>query len=158
MIKSILAIATVGAVAVSTLVSGTAHAAHAPKSSTETIMLGSKNGSHVTGTAKFTYNSATKTTTVLLHVSGLKPMTVHPAHIHLGASCSANGAVLYTFHPVSGMGMMTEANGSGVMNAKTSFTGSYTAKPLYINVHTGPGLVPASQFKVMACGVVGMSM
>jgi len=158
MIKGILTIATVGTIAISTLVAGTAQAAHAPKNSTETVMLGAQHGSHVTGTAKFTYSATTKTTTVLLHVSGLKPMTIHPAHIHLGSSCSANGPVVYPFAPISGTSMMTEANRNGVMVAKTSFLGSYAGRHLYINVHTGPGLAPASQYKVVSCGVVGMSM
>lgn len=156
MVKRILVVATVGAVAVSTLVTGTAHAAHANRTSSTTVMLGAKNGSHVTGTASFSYNSVTGITTVSMRVTGLKAMTIHPAHIHAGASCSANGAVLYTFHPLAGMSMATEANASGVMYSTTEFMGSYVGKSFYINVHTGPGLATKAQFKVMACGVVGM--
>ncbi|HWE60257.1 MAG TPA: hypothetical protein VHB98_00955, partial [Chloroflexota bacterium] len=78
--------------------------------------------------------------------------SVHPAHIHLGASCTANGPVLYPLPDL-------HADASGVAWATTTITG--TAIPslgigpygYYLNVHEGPTM-SGSGATPISCGIV----
>jgi len=140
---------------------GTAHAAQpAAHSSMATVTISPENGNKTAaGTAVFNYSSRTNITTVSLRVTGLKAMTMHPAHIHLGSSCTSNGAILYTFRPLSSSKMMmTEAGNNGIMRASLSFRGSFSGKKYYINVHMGPTLANAAQAKPIACGALSSMM
>lgn len=159
MMKRIFAIATTGALLASGVAMSTAHAAKpVAKNAMTTVMLHGEHGYKVTGTAAFEYSAKTNMTTAYLTVKGLKAMTVHPAHIHAGSSCAANGPVVYPFTPVAGSKMtMTEAGNNGIMHASTSFRGTYVGKKLYINVHLGPDLKGA-HFTPIACGVVSSMM
>jgi len=161
MTKRILAAAAAGVVLTSGLAFGTvgtAHAARPALRTTDLVTLHAENGSKVSGMAELTYSSQTGITTVSLRVSGLTPMTMHPAHLHIGSSCTANGAIKYPFRPLidASMMMSTEADANGVMLASSSFAGNFTTQKLYINVHQGPTLKTASQAKPIACGVVNM--
>lgn len=156
MTKRIMTSIAASMVLVSTVAAGTVYAAPARATNrTATVSLHGEHGSHASGTAVLNYNSRTRITTVSLLVTGLKPMSVHPAHIHLGHNCAANGPVLYTFRPLSSSTMAkTEAGNNGVMRASLSFRGSYTVRSLYVNVHEGPGLATKAQFTPIVCGVV----
>ena len=116
---------------------------------THTITLHSLNGSSVTGSAVFTYNPKTKQTTVKLTVKHLKAKSAHPAHIHLGR-CGSNGAPGAVLHPFP----VIYAGNNGIGVVSISFAGTFTHKKWAVNVHTGPGLAPASEYKVIACGNV----
>lgn len=160
MMKRILTAAVAGTFLLGGLAVDTAHAARPLASSVrETVTLHALHGSRVAGAAVFAYSSRTNITTVALRVTGLKAMTVHPAHIHAGASCAANGPVIYSFHPLGGSMMTTtEAGAAGVLRASTSFRGSFVGKKFYINVHTGPTLTTKAQFAPLACGVLAPMM
>ncbi len=160
MTKHMLAVAAAGALMVSGVALGTAHAATpAAHSSMATVRINAENGSKVTGTAVFDYSSRTNITTVSLRVTGLKAMTIHPAHIHLGSSCLSNGPVVYTFRPLSSSKMMmTEAGNNGIMRASLSFRGSFSGKKYYINVHMGPTLATPAYAKPIACGALSSMM
>lgn len=147
--KRILAMLVAGTLLTGGMTATVAGAAHSGKMTMSTVTLHSLAGSGVTGTAVFTYNSATKTTTVKLTVKHLKAMSVHPAHVHTGR-CGANGApggVVEAFP-------LLHAGNNGIAVAKITFPGTFTHKMWAVNVHTGPGLAPASQYKVIACGNV----
>jgi len=129
MTKRILAAAAAGVVLTSGLAFGTvgtAHAARPALRTTDLVTLHAENGSKVSGMAELTYSSQTGITTVSLRVSGLTPMTMHPAHLHIGSSCTANGAIKYPFRPLidASMMMSTEADANGVMLASSSFAGT----------------------------------
>ena len=148
MVRPFLGLILAGGMLTGGMAMGTAHAAsktHGMMSSN--VMLGSLGGSGITGTAAFTYNSATKMTTVKLTIKHLKANSLHPAHIHMGrcGKAGAPGKVLYPF-PV------LKAGRNGIAVAKMSFPANYQHKMWAVNVHTGPGLAPASQYKVLACG------
>jgi hypothetical protein len=99
--------------------------------------------SGVTGTARVSYDSATKMTTVRVKVKGLEPGSSHPEHIHAG-KCTTNGPVLVGLNTIK-----ATAKGTGV--ATTRFKGSVMNKAAYVNVHMGPGLA-LTQYTVLACG------
>jgi hypothetical protein len=94
----------------------------------------------------------TTSDTVAIRVTGLAPNSVHPAHIHLGADCTANGPIIFTLPDL-------HANASGVAWATTSITG--TAIPgvgsgpygYYLNVHLGPTM-SGSGATPISCGIV----
>ncbi|HWE60544.1 MAG TPA: CHRD domain-containing protein [Chloroflexota bacterium] len=94
----------------------------------------------------------TTSDTVIIRVTGLAPNSVHPAHIHLGASCTANGPVLYPLPDL-------HADAAGVAWATTTITG--TAIPglgsgpsgYYLNVHSGPTM-SGSGATPISCGIV----
>ncbi len=159
MTKRILAVAATGALLAGGMAMSTAHAAKpVAKNAMTTVMLHGEHGYTAAGTAAFEYSAKTNITTVSLRVTGLTAMTVHPAHIHAGSSCTANGPVLYSFRPLgSSKMMMTEAGANGIMRASTSFRGTYVGQKLYINVHLGPDLKGA-HFTPIACGVVSSMM
>lgn len=121
--------------------------------STHVITLHPLNGSGVTGSVRFDYNIGTGKTTATLTVKNLKPLSIHPAHLHEGASCAANGPVLYTFTSTTGATAL-KADNNGVLVAKSSFPGSYRSLFMYVNVHAGPGMDTKPQASVLACGVV----
>jgi len=116
----------------------------------QTIMLGSENMSGVTGVATLTYNPMTKSTTAKLVYKHLHAMSAHPAHFHLGSSCSANGAVAYAFAPLhaGNNGIATET-----MTFPAKLFGSGVKAHYYINLHQGPSMMGKGG-TVVACGVV----
>ena len=146
MMRRISALVLAGGLVAGGMSVGSASAASRPGAMmTQTIMLHQVGNSKVTGTAKFTYNPSAKMTTVLLTVRGLKPGSIHPAHIHVGR-CGGNGAVIYPFSVIK-----ARSNGMGV--ATTKFRGTFQHKMWYINVHQGPGLA-GKQFTVISCANV----
>jgi plastocyanin len=122
-----------------------------------TVLLHPLGGSGVSGTAVFSYNAASRRTTILVTVQHLRPGSVHPVHIHAGSNCTANRPILATFVPLSGMGMMgmgLRADGRGTLRGRATLSGSFLGQTWHINVHTGPGLATMAQFRVLACAVL----
>ncbi len=103
-----------------------------------------------TGQATLAYNTATKSLTVELNLTGLAPGSTHPAHIHSGL-CEKQGAVLYPLNPIV-------ADAKGVADSVTVVPniaeGGIPNGTWYVNVHNGPGLSPNSQFEPIVCGDV----
>lgn len=149
--RKTLALLALGALLAGTLASVPARAMtpHSANATTMQVMLRQQAFSGVTGTAMVTYNAATKMTTVKVTVNHLEPGSSHPAHIHAG-KCSSNGPVLVALNTL-------KAGKKGTAVATTTFSGSMAHKAAYINVHMGPGLA-LTQYTVLACGVLGMSM
>jgi len=157
MIKRTTAVLAIGALATGGAAAHGATAAARPASAhpamrtmSQTVMLGSQNMSGVTGVATLTYNPMTKSTTAKLVYKHLHAMTVHPAHFHLGSSCSANGAVAYAFAPL-------HAGNNGIATETKTFPaklfGSGVKAHYYINLHQGPSMMGKGG-TVVACGVV----
>ena len=121
-----------------------------------TVLIHPLGGSGVSGSAIFSYSPVSGRTTVLLTVRHLRPGTVHPVHVHAGSSCTANRPILAAFVPLSGpeMGMGLRADRSGTVHGQATLAGSFVGQTWHINVHTGPGLSPMAQFRVLACGVL----
>lgn len=148
MIKRILAPAALGAL----LVSGTtaAQAAQGTRTSrlaaTERITLQSEGRSLAHGTAVLTYSFFTHATKVVLTVTGLAKGT-HLAHIHLGASCTSNGAVKYPLTSPVSMGVGSVEMSTTVIHANVLH------KAMYINVHG----TSRSVMQVVACGALSGS-
>jgi hypothetical protein len=104
-------------------------------------------GSTVNGVAVLKFNPSKSNIDVTVDVAGLAPNSVHPAHIHTGTSCSANGPILYPFQPL-------KADAAGVAHeALTIPAQSVPATGWYVNVHMGPDLVGAHGTPI-GCGVV----
>jgi hypothetical protein len=79
-------------------------------------------------------------------MAGLGPSSTHPAHIHAG-TCANTGSVLYPLQPV-----VSDAVGVGdVTTTVSGVTGGIPATGWAINIHTGPGLTPADQYRPIAC-------
>lgn len=101
------------------------------------------------GMAKLMWNPGTKHLSVTIALTGLKPNSPHPAHIHKG-NCGDNGAVIYTLNNV-----VADAAGNARATTEIANVGqSIPTEGWYINVHNGPGLTPAIQFTPLACGDV----
>ena len=147
MIKRFSAVLVLGALFAGSLAVAPSHAAkHTNAAMPMSVMLGAQAFSGVTGTATLSY--AAGMTTVKVTVKHVEAGSMHPAHIHAGGSCTANGAVI---------GALTtlKANNAGIATSTTMLKGDFTTKSAYINVHLGPGLA-LTQFTVLACGVVHM--
>jgi hypothetical protein len=98
------------------------------------------------GSVTLAWSSSTKVLTVGISMVGLGPNSTHPAHIHAG-TCANTGSVLYTLPPVN-------ANPHGdasVTSTVAGVTGGIPATGWAINIHTGPGLTPADQYRPIAC-------
>ena len=106
------------------------------------VRLRPLNGSGVTGTVQLTYNGTM--TTAVMTVRHLKPMSVHPAHIHVG-SCTKMGPVVFSFKP-----LVADMNGMAVSTVR--FHGNYEHKHYYANVHMGPTLATKMAFTPITCG------
>jgi hypothetical protein len=104
-------------------------------------------GSHVNGVAVLAVNPTTGKIDVTVDVAGLKPNSLHPAHIHSGASCSSNGPVAYPLLPL-------KADAAGVAHEMVSVAAQSIPKTgWYLNIHEGPGMTGA-QAAAIGCGVV----
>ena len=129
-------------------------AAGAPTSSTGStpaaprlvgFQLLSQNGSGASGSAQLAL-TAGSSVTVTLHISGLPPNTVHPAHIHQGA-CGDNGPVVRALQDVV-------ADVKGTATAVTQLDDFAYRVPVegwYANVHAGPDLT-GSNARSVVCG------
>ena len=103
--------------------------------------------STTTGAVFLSYNWQEAAIDVSIAVSGLTPNSVHPAHIHTGTSCAANGAVLYPLPDLT-----ADAQGRASASATIPAT-SIPAQGWYVNVHQGPSLTGAGVTPI-SCGVV----
>ena len=147
MIKRFSAVLVLGALLTGSLAVAPSHAAkHANAAMPMSVMLAAQAFSGVTGTATLSY--AAGMTTVKVTIKHVAAGSVHPAHIHAGASCSVAGPVIGALNPL-------QANNAGIATSTTMLKGDFTTKAAYINVHLGPGLA-LTQFTVLACGVVHM--
>jgi len=103
-----------------------------------------------TGDATLAYDTAAKTLTVEIRLTGLAPSSTHPAHIHSGL-CEKQGAVLYPLNAI-------KADAKGVADSVTVVAnikeGGIPNGTWYVNVHNGPGLTPDAQFEPIVCGDV----
>ena len=103
-----------------------------------------------TGEATLAYDTAAKTLTVEVRLTGLAPNSVHPAHIHSGR-CERQGPVAYPLNNV-------QADGHGVADTVTAVSaireGGIPDAAWYVNVHNGPNLAPDAQFEPIVCGDV----
>lgn len=103
-----------------------------------------------TGTAALHVGPHGYVLTVTVSLTGLAPNSTHPAHIHAGNSCAANGAIIYPLNNVV-------ANAAGQASVTTIVRLSSPGIPAtgwYINVHNGPTLATPNQAEAIACGVV----
>ncbi len=108
-------------------------------------------GSKVNGVAILKLNPSTGQLDVTVDVAGLEPNTIHPAHIHSGSTCSANGPILYPFPSL-------KADAAGVAHETLTIpAASVPATGWYVNVHMGPDLVGAHATPI-GCGVVARGL
>jgi hypothetical protein len=101
----------------------------------------------VHGLATLTLNLKTHVMTVVVTAAGLKPDTLHPEHIHLGA-CPHFGKIVYWLRDMN-------ANAKGDGRTVTTFHGVKTipARGWLVNIHQGPGLSGKGLTQI-ACGNV----
>ncbi|HWE64221.1 MAG TPA: hypothetical protein VHB98_21120 [Chloroflexota bacterium] len=100
-----------------------------------------QNGSSVSGVAFLVKDKGR--VDVYEQVTGLAPNSVHPTHIHEGATCNAGGPIVYPLPDL-------KANAQGVAIIQATISArSISATGWYINVHQGPGMDAS-----LACGVV----
>ncbi|MHB8512253.1 MAG: CHRD domain-containing protein [Actinomycetota bacterium] len=97
------------------------------------------------GSLTLLWTAKTKSLVLKGILTGLAPNSTHPMHIHAG-SCEQQGGVI---HPLPNL----VANGTGVaiFNDKLTLKTAVPAKGWYVNVHTGPTIVNAQQFRPIAC-------
>lgn len=98
------------------------------------------------GSVSMQWSPTTKQLTVEISMVGLGPNSIHPAHIHAG-TCANTGSVLFPLQPV-------DANPHGDASVTTTVSGVAGGIPAtgwVINIHTGPGLTPADQYRPIAC-------
>jgi hypothetical protein len=104
-----------------------------------------QNESGASGSAQLGLTTASSVG-VTLHLTGLPPNSVHPAHIHQGA-CGQNGPVVRALQDVV-------ADAKGTATAVTQLDDfAYRVPPegWYANVHAGPDLT-GSNARSVACG------
>lgn len=98
------------------------------------------------GRVTLAWSASTKVLTVEISMVGLGPNSTHPAHIHAG-TCANTGSVIDTLPPVN-----ADPHGdASVTSTVTGVTGGIPATGWAINIHTGPGLTPADQYRPIAC-------
>jgi Cu/Zn superoxide dismutase len=98
------------------------------------------------GSVTVSWNPATHTVLVTGRMTGLAPNSIHPMHIHKG-SCANQGGVV---HPLPDL--KADANGDATIKAAVpGVKEGIPAAGWYLNVHTGPTLAPANQFRPIAC-------
>ena len=108
-------------------------------------------GSKVNGVAILKLDPTGDKIDVTVDVAGLAPNTIHPAHIHSGTTCSANGPILYPFPSL-------KADAAGVAHETLTIpVSSVPATGWYVNVHMGPDLVGAHATPI-GCGVVSRGL
>jgi hypothetical protein len=113
-----------------------------PTTSTATAMLDHE----PTGTVTMSWSSSTKKLTVGISMIGLGPDSTHPAHIHSG-TCANTGNIIYPLDPVT-----ATATGDATVTTTVSNVGAgIPASGWSLNVHTGPALTPADQYRPIAC-------
>lgn len=99
--------------------------------------------SGVTGVAFLVKDRSHGKVDVFMDVRGLVPFSDHPTHIHAGASCNANGPIVYQLPDLK-----AGAQGEAIISARIDASG-IPATGWYINVHQGPGMDTS-----LACGLV----
>jgi methionine-rich copper-binding protein CopC len=99
------------------------------------------------GAVFLSYNWQEAAVDVTVAASGLAPNSVHPAHIHNGTSCAANGSILYPLP-----NLKADAQGMASVSAKIPAT-AIPAQGWYVNVHQGPSMTGAGVTPI-SCGVV----
>jgi len=97
------------------------------------------------GRADLEWNAQSKALTVIFHLSGLQPGSVHAAHIHAG-TCASKEQILYPFENIvadeSGNVLLTET--------VTDVTGGIPTTGWNITVHNGS----VAQTGTLLCGNV----
>jgi Cu/Zn superoxide dismutase len=106
------------------------------------VALAPQNGSEVKGTAYITQEKGEFV--VRLHVTGLKPGTSHPAHIHAG-HCASNGPIIYNLQE-----LVADKNGAADSTTVIGHIYEVPKTGWYINVHQGPTLAGPG-FTPVAC-------
>lgn len=97
------------------------------------------------GRADLEWNRQDQVLTVILHLHGLEPGSIHAAHIHVG-TCSMKGGILYPLNQV-----VADASGNAtVMTTLDQITGGIPATGWAIRVHRGP----TAQTSPLLCGTV----
>jgi len=99
-----------------------------------------------TGTADLRWNPETTQLTVTIHLSGLTPLSTHPAHLHQG-TCQTLRGILFVLHPVI-------ANAVGVGTSQTvlpALTNGVPVSGWALVIHNGPDLTDADQVVPIAC-------
>jgi hypothetical protein len=126
---------------------GTGTALPTPSASPPSVVTATATLAHVpTGTATMQWSPTTKTLTVVVSLTGLGPSSTHPAHIHSG-TCANTGGILYPLNPV-----VADASGDATTTTTVSAVANgIPATGWAVNVHTGPGLTPADQFRSIGC-------
>jgi hypothetical protein len=98
-----------------------------------------------TGTVQLSWNPNTSVLAVTLHLTGLTPLSSHPAHIYQASSCQVGGPMLFALHPV-----VADATGVGTSTTDISTNGIPRAGWI-VNVQNGPGLASTAQSLPIAC-------
>ena len=140
---NILAVLLLGAAALGARAGVTSAASHvgaADMARYGATMLRAVGGSRVSGAVAIYGGSSGLI--VAVSVSGLKPMSTHPEHIHAGA-CGSNGAVKY---PLANLVADTHGNATAVTRIATM---AVARSGWYVNVHNSDAALT-----VVACGNV----
>jgi len=155
-VGAMLALGSLAACGGSSAPAASSSAASTPSSSATVSAGGSATAVNVSlthvphGVATLEYDGGAKSLKVTVHLVGLAPGSSHPMHIHAG-SCAKQGDVAYPLNAIT-------ADKTGVGDATTTVSnikeGGIPSGAWYVNVHNGPGLMPADQFLPIACGDV----
>jgi hypothetical protein len=126
---------------------GTGTALPTPSASPPSVVTATATLAHVpTGTVTMQWSATTRELTVTVTMTGLGPNSTHPAHIHSG-TCANTGGVLYPLNPV-----VADASGDATATTTVSpVANGIPATGWAVNVHTGPGLTPADQYRSIGC-------
>lgn len=100
------------------------------------------------GTAILSWDHATRVLFVRVSLSGLLPMSVHPAHIQEG-TCRTSGKLLYPLNVIH-----ADATGNGSSVTRINDSNGIPLTGWTIDIHNGPGLAPATQLLPISCGEI----
>jgi Cu/Zn superoxide dismutase len=99
------------------------------------------------GSAELTWDAASKVLTVKMSLTGLVPLSVHPAHIHSG-SCNIPGRLIYPLQYVT-----ADATGNATVTSNVKdITDGIPATGWMIYVHNGPYVITDAQSLPITCG------
>jgi hypothetical protein len=106
--------------------------------------MGAANASGVTGTGQIYKDIGSFRVSIQVH--GLKPLSSHVSHVHIG-SCAKNGGVAYALLQV-----VADSAGNATATSTVKEYYSMPATGWYVNVHAGPDFSQAEYAPSVSCG------
>lgn len=118
---------------------------------TFTAQLRGENGSKAVGTARLTYAPGTRMLTIRIVLRGMRPGSLHAAHVHIGTTCRANGPVAVPLP-----NLRADRRGMIVRTLRMRSPG-FRGRGRYLNIHRGANLAVARQAQPIVCGLVRLA-